>query len=1095
MRKKVNSSKVMKSISFALAVMVAGTTIMPMSVEAVDDHGYGYVDENKQQYNDTEKSNNADAEAMTDAANQAKEAAKEASDLLDDVNKELDATKDAVEEIQAPEQKDGEGNVIKDAVNLPGDATKAAEKAKTAADDAAAKAENVNDAANELKDKTNAYNEKVAEDQAQIDAEVKAVDGTLTVTVTDENNQEQTKALDEYVEEKKSAAEAAKDAAHKALGEALAIDADEATQEVKDKAAEVTKAAEEAKAAADAAEKEYKEAEDAYQKSITTYNYYAMMYGLPLYGETDITYGEDDLKEAGITQNQKETKEELEDKKKEILDTNLTGLKTTIDNQADTIKDLSETVDAAQKAAVEAQEVADKLVNGEKDTETTTETKGLKDYVEDANKAYTEVADHYVAPAKEAEKKAQDALDQAKDDQKTVNAEQNEIIEEQEILKGQEQKKVTAKAAEKNNILNSDVYKNATSTIEKGNENANIWGTSVIERQREIQGKKKGDRIWNGYYFEKLSQKDIDNAKAYVKAYDDAANYVKDADAKAKALDAEIAQANANITDAENKIAAANNVMQNKQDEVDVRTNNLNQSTANREAAEAVRDEYVKAAEEALKQQRTDALIDEIQKVLAERSDAVNQVEFDRDLNEWANGTLEKYQDIDLNWKFWETVADIAKVANDSKEIRDYMDTHYEAHDNLIDFINYLELTQWIVSTDDTEAVMEAAIKVYREQMKQNEEKLATIEAYLANVSANTSGEAAEEALKQMANYVAIANAAKQTLTEAAGKVQDAQKAYNEAEKKLKDAQETASKVQLDDIKMAELLDKIAKAKELLDASKDNLEAAKASAQLAENYNHWAQKLITDQYTNAYAQKTSEGLANSNYWEYDMTDADVSSRGSGSFVQVSDSKVVIPYEVYRNYLASLYNKYPDSAITETRGKGISTGGSMQVVYWLMDENNKLTGEYTLDENALISGKRYFIAYALKVENDGYHMDGYAFDFTRNEEVIPGGEDGDNGNGGNNVNGGNGGAVVGGGTLTPAVLGAQREQEPAAEQTGDVLGATRAPETTGDVLGENRPQTSDDTNAWGAAAGAAVSGLLLAGYMAVKKKEVKIEEQC
>lgn len=1083
----------MKSISFALAVMVAGTTIMPMSVEAVDDHGYGYVDENQQQYNDTEKSNDADAEAMTDAANQAKEAAKEASDLLDDVNKELDATKDAVEEIQAPEQKDGEGNVIKDAVNLPGDATKAAaeaEKAAAAATDEAVTAEK--DTINLVVDKTD-YNNQVKKDQNIIDAEVKTVDGTLTVTVTDENNQEQTKALDEYVEEKKNAAEAAKDAAHKALGEALAIDADEATQEVKDKAAEVTKAAEEAKAAADAAEKEYKEAEDAYQKSITTYNYYAMMYGLPLYGETDITYGEDDLKKAGITQNQKETKEELEDKKQEILDTNLTGLKTTIDNQADTIKDLSETVDAAQKAAVEAQEVADKLVNGEKDTETGTETKGLKDYVKDANDAYTEVADHYVAPAKEAEKKAQDALDQAKDEQEAVNAEQNEIIKEQEILKGREQEKVTAKAAEKNNILNSDVYKNATSTIEKGNENANIWGTSVIERQREIQGKKKGDRIWNGYYFEKLSQKDIDNAKAYVKAYDDAANYVKDADAKAKALDAEIAQANANITDAENKIAVANNVMQSKQKEVDVLADNLNQSTANREAAEAVRDEYVKAAEEALKQQTTDALIDEIQKVLAERSDAVNQVEFDRDLNEWANGTLEKYQDIDLNWKFWETVADIAKVANDSKEIRDYMDTHYEAHDNLIDFINYLELTQWIVSTDDTEAVMEAAIKVYREQMKQNEEKLATIEAYLANTSANASGEAAEEALKQMANYVAIANTAKKTLAEATNKVQDAQKAYDDAEKKLKDAQKIASEVQLDDIKMAELLDKIAKAKELLDASKDNLETAKASAQLAENYNNWAQKLISDQYTKAYAQKTSEGLANSNYWEYDMTDDDVSSHGSGNFVQVSDNKVIIPYEVYRNYLASLYNKYPDSAITETRGEGISTGGSMQVVYWLMDENNKLTGEYTLDENALISGKRYFIAYALKVENDGYHMDGYAFDFTRNEEVVPGGEDGDNGNGGSNGNGGNGGAVVGGGTLTPAVLGAQREQEPAAEQTGDVLGATRAPETTGDVLGENRPQTGDDTNAWGAAAGAAVSGLLLAGYMAVKKKEAKIEE--
>ena len=68
MRKKVNSSKVMRSISLALAVMVAGTAAVPMNVQAVDDHGYGYVDENKEQYNDTETSNDADAEAMTDAA-------------------------------------------------------------------------------------------------------------------------------------------------------------------------------------------------------------------------------------------------------------------------------------------------------------------------------------------------------------------------------------------------------------------------------------------------------------------------------------------------------------------------------------------------------------------------------------------------------------------------------------------------------------------------------------------------------------------------------------------------------------------------------------------------------------------------------------------------------------------------------------------------------------------------------------------------------------------------------------------------------------------------------------------------------------------
>lgn len=61
------------------------------------------------------------------------------------------------------------------------------------------------DAADNLEKAANTYNEEVTKDQNIIDAEVKTVDGTMTVTVTDENNQEQTKNLDAYVEEKKNA--------------------------------------------------------------------------------------------------------------------------------------------------------------------------------------------------------------------------------------------------------------------------------------------------------------------------------------------------------------------------------------------------------------------------------------------------------------------------------------------------------------------------------------------------------------------------------------------------------------------------------------------------------------------------------------------------------------------------------------------------------------------------------------------------------------------------------------------------------------------------------------------------------------------------
>lgn len=61
------------------------------------------------------------------------------------------------------------------------------------------------EAADNLEKAANTYNEEVTKDQNIIDAEVKTVDGTLTVTVTDENNQEQTKNLDAYVGEKKNA--------------------------------------------------------------------------------------------------------------------------------------------------------------------------------------------------------------------------------------------------------------------------------------------------------------------------------------------------------------------------------------------------------------------------------------------------------------------------------------------------------------------------------------------------------------------------------------------------------------------------------------------------------------------------------------------------------------------------------------------------------------------------------------------------------------------------------------------------------------------------------------------------------------------------
>lgn len=66
-------------------------------------------------------------------------------------------------------------------------------------------------------------------------------------------------------------------------------------------------------------------------------------------------------------------------------------------------------------------------------------------------------------------------------------------------------------------------------------------------------------------------------------------------------------------------------------------------------------------------QKGTSNIIDSVKKALSDGSDGINQVEYDKELNAWANTTFDKYDDVTLSWKFWETAAEIAKIYDDAQ--------------------------------------------------------------------------------------------------------------------------------------------------------------------------------------------------------------------------------------------------------------------------------------------------------------------------------------------------------------------------------------------------------------------------------------------
>lgn len=519
------------------------------------------------------------------------------------------------------------------------------------------------------------------------------------------------------------------------------------------------------------------------------------------------------------------------------------------------------------------------------------------------------------------------------------------------------------------------------------------------------------------------------------------------------------------------------------------------------------------AAEEAMKEKKEAGekleAIDDVKKALSDSSDGINQVEYDKELNAWANTTFDKYDEAKASWKFWETIKEYADIYDDAKDTRRWMDNEYNAS-KVQEIFNYLGITQWAVSTEQREAAMDAIIKAYRENMAEYEKQLAAINAQDAKNSAEASAKAAEDIAKTVEASKNAAQAAENVISKAQDTITAAEDTYNDAKAKLDAVKSAAKNVKTPTtLELQRLFEQIQKAEQKVKDTEESLKEAVAAKNAAENFKKWADSLITGQYTRAYAQAAADENGKKtplteNLKNYDTSNDKVISRPTSDFVCVSKgtSSVKVPYTIYRDYVNLMYQEDYDS---KPRGKGISTGSKMDVIYWEVGTDGKLSGNYFTSLDELTTGSTYFIGYTFKYEKDGYHIDGlmYKYEDSKEEPTTSPSEapsTAPSTTPSTAPTGGDGGTT--GTTVTiedqsvplaavpsdaPAVLGARRaaqDEEPA------VLGVKRGTDQA--VLGKRRsPKTGDSTEvfAWaGAMAIAGAAAVVSCTKLARKKEE-------
>lgn len=931
-KENLGSRFVKKVIAWAMIAMVSASGVvspmMTANVYAADNEINNYVDDLRlvEEHVDSSAAEYHDDEAAKVA---------ESSESVKAMNEQVDKAQEAVEQAEA---------AVTEAEQAATDAQTAATKAEGAATDAGTAAGEAGTAATEADSKVtdlenkktsdgiDNYNQQVADDQSAIDNNQKASEA---VTNAEADAQ---KAADEA----KAAENAAKEA-KEALEKALAVDTDEVNEEVE---AAVKEANDAAKAAADAAEaaKSAKEsAEDEAVKAVAEYNLYAMSYGLPLYGETTVTYTEADAKAkveaAGMTYQAGE-KAKLEQGIKEINDTTLEAEQAKVDAAVDAFNKAEQALNEAETSAQEAADAAEAAAQKAEKADQT------------ADQAADAVNNYYVAPAQKA----------ADDTKAAIDAKNKEIADLNTALTGAKETAAQKGEAEYNEELEN--RKDAKDDAENAMNEAQSAYDQAEEKYNNC------NLLEKGFYRLALlaAASKLENAKADYNDALSAYNTYNTQDNKDKVINDYVSSDEAVIT-ASSNLDTANTELTDLNAQYATQTSVL-------EAEKATRDAYMQAAKDNASEEARQQLVAEIEKILAQYSAEINQIDYDEALNKWSNGVL---NDVHLSDKY--------KVRGEMND--KYVDSALES------LFNTLGITQWIVSTKSAEAVMDASRDAYRASIEQYYEKLATAEANWAAMDT----EAAKNAVENEAEKLSAANTtiseAKTAVGKAESELKNAKSQYDAAATRLENLKDSVNGKSFNSVDLKALQDKIKAAQEAVDKAADELKKAETQKVAAQKYADWANELVKDHYTRAYAQAVTDGEGNKiaateNLKDYDLKNSEVVSRPTKDFVCVSKGteSIKVPYTIYRAYVEAMYAKY--YATKNNAGKGTSTGDNMDVLYWAVDENGVLTGTYYDSADGLAAG-RYFIGYAFKQEKDGYHIDGVMWDYapqTQNPDAEP-----------------------------------------------------------------------------------------------------------
>jgi len=468
-------------------------------------------------------------------------------------------------------------------------------------------------------------------------------------------------------------------------------------------------------------------------------------------------------------------------------------------------------------------------------------------------------------------------------------------------------------------------------------------------------------------------------------------------------------------------------------------------------------------------------IIDNVTKELGEKG--ADYLEYFNDLNAYLWATEERNSSWIWEDSWWE--GEELKVAIEKK----YGDNFWEDVWNVISFDEVEDGLTY------SEAATKQLVKDLQEKEVTLQAKQSAILAAKAAVEAATAMDTAAQKAAEIATAATAAQAAADALAAAEADVA-AKKAEVEALKAklaaarhaMNDIKAAADELETAKLDLTEAENKVEDAQDKLNEANNNLKETRAAAAAAQNYANWANALVDEQKMSAFVQLAKDENGNlvpatSNGKNFDINNANVAGRPTTDFDPVSGkNSVKVPYAIYRDFVEVMYEIDYNTIKNSNQGKGTTTGDNMTVVYWSVDEKGQLTGEYTISEAELETG-RYFVGYVFKSQGDGYHLDGIMVDYEKPEnepEVVPPTDDEEPT------------PITGGGedrrssrssrsASDAAVLGAKREQEGLVPE-GQVLGAVRA------------PKTSDSSKAilWMLVMGGSALGA--AAVLAQKKKE-------